>query len=287
MAEPVPRRSVVSRLRTLVTDLRRILETVDATYADRCRLVATALVDGYRPYLERLLAVRGIDTGTIEGALAEGSALLARSLAEWAQQPAGAQRAAPMELFREALEPPTRALEILGVAPIDRDEPSTQALPGDLFDLAPSSAQDLGDDAWRTVVAWGIARAETIAGLVPSPTPPSGRGPVALIGTDLMDRSKVAAVAEAAGLELAVWRNPGAVDAGLDAGTPAVALVDLNHPAAIEIIGRLAGVGVRVVAFGPHVDTEALRAAERAGAGEVMPRSRFFARLSDLLSRPA
>jgi hypothetical protein len=44
--------------------------------------------------------------------------------------------------------------------------------------------------------------------------------------------------------------------------------------------------GVKVVAFGPHVDAAALDAATEAGAAESLPRSRFFARLPRLLSPP-
>jgi len=49
-------------------------------------------------------------------------------------------------------------------------------------------------------------------------------------------------------------------------------LVDLAVPGALEAVARAPG---RVVAFGPHVATELLAAAEAAGA-EVLPRSRFF-----------
>ncbi|HEY5727136.1 MAG TPA: hypothetical protein VIV08_00850, partial [Acidimicrobiia bacterium] len=58
------------------------------------------------------------------------------------------------------------------------------------------------------------------------------------------------------------------------------------HPAALEVIARIAAAGVKVVAFGPHVDAAALDAATEAGAAESLPRSRFFARLPRLLSPP-
>ena len=43
-------------------------------------------------------------------------------------------------------------------------------------------------------------------------------------------------------------------------------------------------IGPPVVAYGAHVDTEALAAAEAAGCAEVLPRSRIFRRASDLLA---
>ncbi len=258
---------------------------MDATYAERSRAVAAALVAGYRPYVEQRLRVRGIDPDMISSAIDSGEAGLEESLARWAEQPPGEQRSTPMELFREALHGPTRALVAIGIAPVERDEASRRSLPGDLFDLAPASGRELGEDAWATVAAWGIARAEEIAGVVPATGAPR-HGGVALVGTDLMDRSKVTAAAEAAGTDLAVWRNPGAVEDGLAGSTPRIALVDLTHPAALEVIARIAGAGVKVVAYGPHVDGAALEAATEAGAAESLPRSRFFTRLPQLLTPP-
>jgi hypothetical protein len=51
-----------------------------------------------------------------------------------------------------------------------------------------------------------------------------------------------------------------------------LALVDLTIPGALEVIPQLT---CRVIAFGPHVQSDALDAAAAAGA-EAMPRSRFF-----------
>ncbi len=255
---------------------------MDRSYTDLCRAVAEVLVDGYRPYLERMLRERGVEPGTVEAAITSGQTALAADLAAWADQPAPRQRTVPMQLFREALADPTTALADLGVVPVARDEPSRRSLPGDLFDLAPASARELGEAAWEVVSAWGIARAKVIGGMVPATGAPT-IGVVALVGSELVDRSKVMAAAEAVGRDLVVWRNPAAVESGLSTATPDLALVDLGHPAAIDAVTRLSAAGVRVVAFGPHVDTDALQAAIDAGAAEALPRSRFFSRLPELL----
>ncbi len=42
-------------------------------------------------------------------------------------------------------------------------------------------------------------------------------------------------------------------------------------------------IGPPVVAYGPHVNTEALAGAVAAGCREALPRSRVFHRLSDLI----
>jgi len=64
-----------------------------------------------------------------------------------------------------------------------------------------------------------------------------------------------------------------------------VAVVDLDAagvaaPAAIAAMTRA---GIVVLAFGPHVEAEALVAARRAGA-VALPRSAFLARLPELLA---
>jgi hypothetical protein len=100
-----------------------------------------------------------------------------------------------------------------------------------------------------------------------------------------MDRTRIGDAATAAGCELILWRNPGAVSAGLDSEPPALAFVDLSHPAANEAIAQLAAARVRTIAFGPHVDDLAMAAAGALGADEVLPRARFFHRLAALFPK--
>lgn len=46
---------------------------------------------------------------------------------------------------------------------------------------------------------------------------------------------------------------------------------------------EVVAIGPTVVAYGPHVDTEALAGALAAGCREALPRSRVFQRLADLI----
>jgi hypothetical protein len=65
---------------------------------------------------------------------------------------------------------------------------------------------------------------------------------------------------------------------------PRLVLVDLDRcpdPAAFRIDGAT------VIGFGPHVDTALHQEALDAGYDEVLARSVFFRRLSDLLDQPA
>ena len=94
---------------------------------------------------------------------------------------------------------------------------------------------------------------------------------------DLMDRSKVAA----AGPPVSFLPTPAAL---VDAASGAdVAVIDLGRPGAVDALPALVATGVRVVAFGSHVERDTLEAARAAGCGQVLPRSRFFASLPQLL----
>jgi hypothetical protein len=94
---------------------------------------------------------------------------------------------------------------------------------------------------------------------------------------DLMDRSKVSA----------------AVPDVTFVGTPArlaeaaagarVVVVDLGRPGILDVLPAVVASGARVVAFGSHVDRDTLDAARAAGCAEVLPRSRFFASIPELL----
>jgi hypothetical protein len=93
---------------------------------------------------------------------------------------------------------------------------------------------------------------------------------VLLVTADLMFRSKLAAVVAAAGGE--VTRDEATCD---------VAVLELAGPAA-DRVGELVRRSVPVLAFGSHVQPEALRAAREAGAMAV-PNSQVEARLRELL----
>lgn len=90
---------------------------------------------------------------------------------------------------------------------------------------------------------------------------------------DLMDASRIcSAVPDAV------------VVADLDGPAPAGAdLIVLDLAAGIDP-ATVAAIGPPVVAYGPHVDGEALAAAMAAGCSDALPRSVFFRRLPALLA---
>jgi hypothetical protein len=69
-------------------------------------------------------------------------------------------------------------------------------------------------------------------------------------------------------------------------------LIDLEAgDRAFELMERLRGEaatqrdrGIRIVAWGPHVDTDSLELAARAGADEVLARGAFDRRMSSILT---
>jgi hypothetical protein len=91
---------------------------------------------------------------------------------------------------------------------------------------------------------------------------------------DLMDRSRLG------GLDVTFVSDPGAL---ADASPGDVVLVDLARPAVLDALADVAE-GVRTIGFGSHVDRELLEAARQAGCDEVMARSEFFRRASELLA---
>jgi hypothetical protein len=84
--------------------------------------------------------------------------------------------------------------------------------------------------------------------------------------SDLMDRSRVAGALP----DVQFSTDPTAC-AGAD-----VVVVDLARHAGAVAAVRAVAPEARIVAFGPHVDTDVLDQAARDGADVVLPRSRFF-----------
>lgn len=72
----------------------------------------------------------------------------------------------------------------------------------------------------------------------------------------------------------------------LATGPVTAVMLDLTSGVAPAAVRELLGTGpVRLLAFGPHVDTTTLEAARQAGFDDVWPRSRLAAALPDWLRR--
>lgn len=206
---------------------------------------------------------------SLEAAFGRGRTWLAERLGELASEPFAEQRRGPLELFQEAMKFPTGALAAAGVPPPERDEAVVNALPGDLYDLAPATSRDLGEEAWAAHLAWGAAKARALR-------PPT----VGVLSRNLMDKSKLEGALRAAGMRTAPVGGGGELPEGLSA-----LLADVEHPAAREAVERAAAAGVPCAAFGPHVNKEALAEAEGWGAQQSVPRSAAFRDPAALIRR--
>ncbi len=234
-------------------DLRRALvAAVRSHVSDRSATLSPGPVDG------------------LEEAITTAEVWLDDALSELLTLPFEEQQRSPLEVFQEAMRFPTEVLSEAGVAPLDRDPVEEEALPGDLYRLAPASSRDLGEEVWRAHLEWGAAKAKTMV-----------RPRVWLLSVDLMDRSRLEGPVREAGFELVAFRS--ATDLEEADRPPTTVFVDLTHPDADAAIGRLAEAGIRVIGFGPHVDEMAMLRARSLGAADALPRSRFFSRVAELL----
>lgn len=100
---------------------------------------------------------------------------------------------------------------------------------------------------------------------------------VVSIADDLMLASRVDATLTAAGHHVILARS--VEQASLDGADVVVADLDAAAPQ------ELAGLGVPVLGYYSHVDTETRKAAEAAGLDLVVPRSRMARELPDLVAR--
>jgi len=111
--------------------------------------------------------------------------------------------------------------------------------------------------------------------------------PVHALLDDLFFRSRIEATAKAAGVRLLVSRTPAELIDRIEEAGGAGVLVDLGlrtaDPAAVIRLLKSRPDPLAVVAWGSHVNADALAAARAAGADKVLPRSAFTRRLPDLL----
>ena len=107
-----------------------------------------------------------------------------------------------------------------------------------------------------------------------------------VLTADLFFRAKIEAVAEAAGTAVACVGTREDLEERLE-GAGRV-LFDLAHggtdPAATIRALKARAAPPEVIAFGPHRDADAFRAAREAGADRILARSAFVERLPELLS---
>ncbi|MBL8762684.1 MAG: hypothetical protein JNM07_00255 [Phycisphaerae bacterium] len=109
---------------------------------------------------------------------------------------------------------------------------------------------------------------------------------------DLLSATRIKSTADALGIPCRPVRTLEMLRARLADCAVRGLIVDLEcGQTAIECIAALRGVDVadahraiRIVAYGPHVETEALRIAAATGADAILTRGAFVSRLPDILN---
>jgi CheY-like chemotaxis protein len=108
-----------------------------------------------------------------------------------------------------------------------------------------------------------------------------------LLSDDLIDSSRVAGHARAAGLTAVSARTPAALIDAARREPPSLVILDLHNPG-LDVPALLDGLRAvceavpPVVAYGSHVDAARLRAARQAGCDRVLPRSAFVEGLAEI-----
>jgi len=107
---------------------------------------------------------------------------------------------------------------------------------------------------------------------------------------DLLFSVKISTTAKAVGADVYFERTPGMALARIKENQPSLAIFDLNS-ARLEPLRVIAELksdpetrGIKTLGFVSHVHTDAITAAREAGIDEVLARSAFADRLSEILS---
>jgi len=121
-----------------------------------------------------------------------------------------------------------------------------------------------------------------------SPHPLSSAG--LLLSRDLLVVSRITGTATSLGMTVKTASDVPKMRSQLETGEYRFCLIDLAMPQ-VRIADVLAAIPeeqhLRTIAFGAHVHTARLEEARVAGCDEVLPRSRFFAILPDILTSGA
>ncbi len=122
-----------------------------------------------------------------------------------------------------------------------------------------------------------------------TPKSPLGVKMILYCCSDLLWATKVKSTADALGIPCRPARNLEMLAARLSDSPVRALIVDLESgPTAIELIQAVrqnppSQPPIRVVAFAPHVEVDAMRSAASAGADSTMTRGAFNSRLPEIL----
>jgi hypothetical protein len=224
--------------------------------------IREAFVVAYPQYVAAILTERGIEMEpVIADGIVIGTGVLDGLLAALEAMTPGLASRSPLELFREALRPVDRALDVAGVEPPKIEANQRQLLSWDRYALSPGSSLVLGATAHEAHIRWGIAKAQAFAA---QPT----------AGLRCLDVDAPLFLSQFDALGYRVLRLPSTEDVS-------VGLVDIDEGDVDSIISDLATAGAFVVAFGVDPDDLEQIRYKALGAAAVVPKRMI---LDDLAS---
>ncbi len=112
-------------------------------------------------------------------------------------------------------------------------------------------------------------------------------GKIVALVPDLMFETRIQDVAKHLGYPVEFLMSGEDAGAIIARVSPALVVVALDAPHAMEAIDEGKRVGARVLAFGSHKNVELMRAAKAAGCDQVVARSQMAADLPNLLKKYA
>jgi hypothetical protein len=204
-------------------------------------------------YVATVLTDRGI---SIEPVIADGivigTGVLDGLLTTLEATPPALAPHSPLELFREALRPVDRALDVAGIEPPTIDSVQRELLPWDRYALSPGSSAPLGAQAHAAHLQWGIekVRAHAIE-------------PVAGLRCAEADAPRLLEQFNALGYRVLRLPTSEAVSVGV---------VDLDSGGVDPIVVELATAGSQVIVFGSDPDDIQQSRFKALGATAVLPK---------------
>jgi hypothetical protein len=143
---------------------------------------------------------------------------------------------------------------------------------------------------YQSVIIMEPLRNDTQSMIASSPAPTTTKpGPAGLLlCRDLIFTTKVTGTAQALGYHIQVAGDARSAQSVIESLCPRVIFIDLTAGELVSLQAlsdyfKLAGPDVWFVAFGPHVEEEALATAKAAGCQVVLPRSKFAGDLPRLM----
>ncbi len=198
-----------------------------------------AFVEAYPTYVAEAVGALGVQMDAVlADAVIDGVGVLDGLMSHLQETPVLEQRSSPLEIFREALRPIDRALNMLDV-PLPSGNPSTRSFaPWDRYGLAPGSSLVLGEAAHEAHLRWGLTKAAAMAASVDTTA-----GPALGIFGSLGDREEIVPQAERSSYRTIVLPSDQAVS---------FVLASADEPGVEGIVRSMAGRS-KVVVFGRQI----------------------------------